>query len=166
MRVRSQTSLAVNHMRDNWKQILKLLLGTGLVLVDSNRRQKVRNRVSDFTDVARDKYEDLRDVARDRYDDAADRVERFSDAIHGRQSHMGQIGGFLVGMGVGVGLGMLFAPASGEETRQTIRDQASDWKDRVSQQAANIRERASEKASQFREQSRDIPRDDPYSRPA
>jgi len=153
-------------MRDNWKQILKLLLGTGMVLVDSDRRQRVRNRVDDLRDVARDKYEDLRDVARDKYDDAVDRVERLSDAIQGRQSHMGQIGGFLVGMGVGVGLGMLFAPASGEETRQTIRDQAGNLRDRVTQQAANIRDRASEKASQFKDQARDVAREDPYSRPA
>ena len=31
---------------------------------------------------------------------------------------------FLLGFGVGVGLGLLFAPASGEETRQTLADQA------------------------------------------
>ena len=33
---------------------------------------------------------------------------------------------FLVGLGVGVGLGLLFAPMSGEETRTNIADRASD----------------------------------------
>jgi len=33
---------------------------------------------------------------------------------------------FLLGMGIGVGLGMLFAPMSGEETRRNLSDRASD----------------------------------------
>jgi gas vesicle protein len=33
---------------------------------------------------------------------------------------------FLVGLGVGVGLGLLFAPMSGEETRVNLADRASD----------------------------------------
>lgn len=33
---------------------------------------------------------------------------------------------FLVGLGVGVGLGLLFAPMSGEETRNNLTDRAND----------------------------------------
>jgi len=33
---------------------------------------------------------------------------------------------FLVGLGIGVGLGLLFAPMSGEETRNNIADRAND----------------------------------------
>jgi len=33
---------------------------------------------------------------------------------------------FLVGLGVGVGLGLLFAPMSGEETRNNLADRAND----------------------------------------
>ena len=33
---------------------------------------------------------------------------------------------FLVGLGLGVGLGMLFAPMSGEETRNTLQERATD----------------------------------------
>lgn len=33
---------------------------------------------------------------------------------------------FLVGLGVGVGLGLLFAPMSGEETRTNLADRAND----------------------------------------
>jgi len=36
---------------------------------------------------------------------------------------------FLVGLGIGVGLGVLFAPTSGEQTRSNIRDRANDLKD-------------------------------------
>ncbi len=33
---------------------------------------------------------------------------------------------FLMGLGIGVGLGILFAPMSGEETRNNLTDRASD----------------------------------------
>ncbi len=138
-------------MRDNWKQILKLMLGAGLMLVDSDRRSKVaskvRDRVDDWTDLARDRVEDI------------------GDAVRGRSHYGAPIGGFLIGMGIGVGLGMLFAPASGEETRSNLMDQASSFKDRVVEKASNIRDRASE---QVREtvRSETSPGSQPYSRPA
>src|SRR2546430_26665 len=37
--------------------------------------------------------------------------------------------GFLIGLGMGVGLGVLFAPMSGEETRNNLVDRASDLSD-------------------------------------
>ena len=33
---------------------------------------------------------------------------------------------FLIGLGMGVGLGVLFAPRSGEETRNTLQERATD----------------------------------------
>ena len=33
---------------------------------------------------------------------------------------------FLMGLGIGVGLGVLFAPRSGEETRSNLTDRAND----------------------------------------
>jgi gas vesicle protein len=36
---------------------------------------------------------------------------------------------FLVGLGIGLGLGVLFAPMSGEETRNNIAQRASDLAD-------------------------------------
>jgi gas vesicle protein len=33
---------------------------------------------------------------------------------------------FLIGLGMGVGLGILFAPMSGEETRNNLADRAND----------------------------------------
>jgi gas vesicle protein len=34
--------------------------------------------------------------------------------------------GFLFGLGMGIGLGVLFAPMSGEETRNNLSDRAND----------------------------------------
>ena len=36
---------------------------------------------------------------------------------------------FLLGLGVGVGIGMLFAPKSGQETRDMIKNKANDSAD-------------------------------------
>lgn len=36
---------------------------------------------------------------------------------------------FLVGLGIGLGLGVLFAPMSGEETRNNLKQRASDLAD-------------------------------------
>jgi gas vesicle protein len=33
---------------------------------------------------------------------------------------------FLIGLGLGIGLGVLFAPTSGEETRNNLSDRAND----------------------------------------
>jgi chaperonin cofactor prefoldin len=147
-------------MKDNWKQFLKLLMGTGMLLVDTDRRERVSSTL-------RDRMEDLRETASDRYDEAMNRVERLADVVRGRRSYAAPVGGFLLGLGVGVGLGVLFAPASGEETRENLRDQASNLKDRVSQQAANLRGRASEKVSEIQDQVREATGSQtPYSRPA
>ncbi len=39
--------------------------------------------------------------------------------------------GFLFGLGVGVGLGILFAPMSGEETRDNIQQRVGDLTDQA-----------------------------------
>jgi hypothetical protein len=94
--------------------LTNVLLGTGLYLLDS-----MRDRLSDSVD-------DLRGRARDTYDEASDRVSRATDVIRG-EDHSGLNTGLAVLIGVGVG--MLLAPASGEETRQKIQDSISGRRD-------------------------------------
>ncbi len=48
---------------------------------------------------------------------------------------------FLIGLGVGIGLGVLFAPMSGEETRSNIRDRANDLADQARETYEQGRER-------------------------
>jgi len=48
---------------------------------------------------------------------------------------------FLIGLGVGVGLGVLFAPMSGVETRDSIRDRANDLADQAKETYEQGRDR-------------------------
>ena len=138
-------------MSDNVKQLLKLLLGAGLMFVEPGRREKavgnIKDRVDDWSDIAKDKYED-----------AVDRLDRVSDALRGRERVGSKIGTFLLGLGVGVGVGMLFAPASGEETRNTISEQASNIRNRVTEQANRVRDTVRRESSSSGEGSERMPR--------
>jgi len=50
---------------------------------------------------------------------------------------------FLLGLGVGVAIGMLFAPKSGEETRQLIKEKAGEGGEYLKQRGSEIKETAS-----------------------
>ncbi|HVN08995.1 MAG TPA: YtxH domain-containing protein [Patescibacteria group bacterium] len=49
---------------------------------------------------------------------------------------------FLVGMGIGAMLGILFAPKSGEETREFLVRRADEGRDFAQRKARELRERA------------------------
>jgi gas vesicle protein len=49
---------------------------------------------------------------------------------------------FLVGLGVGALVGVLFAPKSGEETRDYLAKKADDGRDYAQRKARELRERA------------------------
>ncbi|HYU46293.1 MAG TPA: YtxH domain-containing protein [Terriglobales bacterium] len=49
---------------------------------------------------------------------------------------------FLAGLGVGAVVGVLYAPRSGDETRDVLRSKAQEGGDRVRQQARRAREQA------------------------
>ena len=51
---------------------------------------------------------------------------------------------FLLGLGVGVGIGMLFAPKSGEETRQIIKDKAGEGSEYLKQRGVEFKQSATE----------------------
>jgi gas vesicle protein len=51
---------------------------------------------------------------------------------------------FLVGLGVGALVGILFAPKSGEETRDFLAKKADEGKDYAQKKARELRERADE----------------------
>ncbi|MBV8207340.1 MAG: YtxH domain-containing protein [Acidobacteria bacterium] len=48
---------------------------------------------------------------------------------------------FLFGLGLGCGLGILFAPMSGEQTRRNLADRANDLADTARETTDQIRDR-------------------------
>jgi gas vesicle protein len=51
---------------------------------------------------------------------------------------------FLLGLGVGVGIGMLFAPKSGQETRELLKHKAGDGADYIKNRSSEFKQTASE----------------------
>jgi len=50
---------------------------------------------------------------------------------------------FLLGLGVGVGIGMLFAPKTGQETREFIKSKAGEGSEYIKQRGTEIKDTAS-----------------------
>ena len=60
---------------------------------------------------------------------------------------------FLAGLGIGIGLGILFAPMSGEETRSNLSQRASDLADSARDVVGQGRERLRSTVSAMRGQA-------------
>ena len=58
---------------------------------------------------------------------------------------------FFLGLGIGVGLGMLFAPKSGDETRELIMNKADQGKEFIKKQTASLQDSASSLVDKGRE---------------
>jgi hypothetical protein len=101
--------------------LLDVLLGAGLDLLNS-----LRERLPDNVD-------EIKDRARETYETASDRLGRATNALRGKEDSQifGKVGALLIGAGIGVGVGLLIAPASGEETRADIADKVSDFAKKV-----------------------------------
>jgi gas vesicle protein len=66
------------------------------------------------------------------------------------ESHS-EIGYFLAGLGAGVIFGLLFAPRSGEEIREYLRERAEEGRDYLKRQAESLRESGEEIAEKGKE---------------
>ena len=63
---------------------------------------------------------------------------------------------FFLGLGIGVGIGMLFAPKSGEETRDLLLNKADEGKEYLKKQTSQLRDNASDLATDLVEKGRDV----------
>jgi gas vesicle protein len=57
---------------------------------------------------------------------------------------------FLFGLGLGIGLGVLFAPMSGEETRENLSERANELAQTARENVEQGKERAQRTISSFR----------------
>ena len=112
------------------KDWLRLAAKLGVLLTEPKVRAEIADRLKDRVD-------DVTDTVTSKYEDAVDRLESAAAALHGRSHWPSRVTGFLVGVGVGAGLGILLAPAPGSETRQAVRDKATDAKNKVVESAAS-----------------------------
>jgi hypothetical protein len=108
----------------------RLALKGGLLLLDPRVRAVISDQV-------RDRVDDVREVVRDTYDEASGRFSRASDAIRGRSVWPQRAASFLIGVGIGAGVGLLLAPSSGAETREVLRSRAMDAKERMSESVSS-----------------------------
>ncbi len=84
----------------------------------------------------------IMDQTADQVDRASDRVSEMAEdtreALYPRESHvLRNILSFAAGVGVGIGAGMLLAPASGADIRNSISDKVQDISNRVSGRGEN-----------------------------
>ncbi|MGA2355152.1 MAG: YtxH domain-containing protein [Terriglobales bacterium] len=94
---------------------------------------------SSLNDQLRDRADDVSDVVREKYETASDRFSDMSSALRGENQWVAPTLSFVGGIAVGVGLGILFAPMSGEEAREAIRGKANDVKNKVSEMTGRYR---------------------------
>src|SRR5215469_10904438 len=91
------------------KEWARLAVKVGLLLTEPRVRRGIRDQFSDRADSVSDK------LTR-KYEDAVDRLEAASNALRGRSQWPSHTVAVLMGIAVGAGIGILLAPASGEET--------------------------------------------------
>jgi gas vesicle protein len=63
---------------------------------------------------------------------------------------------FFLGLGIGVGLGILFAPKSGEETRDLLLNKADDGKEYLKKQSAVWKDQATDLATGMVDKGKEV----------
>jgi hypothetical protein len=116
-------------MRRNW---ITSALRTALYLMDvtDQASDNVRDRVSN-------RFDDARSRAGDTYDTVSERVGNAARALRGDNGNAARNAMlFAGGLGAGLALGVIFAPASGEETRRAIAERFEDLGTRAQRSSA------------------------------
>ena len=116
------------------KDWVRLGAKLSLLFTDPKVRSAIGDRLKDHVD-------NLTDTVASKYEDAADRVEAAAAAFQGKRNWPSRAAGFLLGVAIGAGLGILLAPASGAETRDAVRDKAVDMKNKAFESAAAATEK-------------------------
>lgn len=119
--------------RNTFKDWARVAAKVGVLLTEPKARAAVSDQVSEQL---KDRADYVADTIAAKYEKVADRIEAVGDALHGRSDWPMRAMGFLLGVGVGAGLGILLAPAAGSETREAIRGKVVDAKNKVVESAS------------------------------
>jgi hypothetical protein len=103
-----------NKRKKDWA---RLAMRAGLLLTDAKLWSAVQNQM-------RDRADDISDVINEKYQDASERISNAGDALRGR-SQWPSWGTFLLGVGIGTGIGYLVAPSSFERVRNAFNEKAA-----------------------------------------
>jgi hypothetical protein len=108
------TNMLRNRRTKDWA---RLAMRAGLLLTDAKLWSAIQNQM-------RDRADEMSDAINEKYRDASERFSNASDALRG-QSQWPSWGTFLIGVGIGTGIGYLVAPASFGRARTTFKDRAA-----------------------------------------
>lgn len=103
--------------RKRTKDWARLAMRAGLLLTDAKLWSAIQNQMHDRVD-------DISDALNEKYEDASDRLSNASDALRGR-NQWPSWGTFLVGVGIGTGIGLLVAPTSRDRVRSAFNERAA-----------------------------------------
>jgi hypothetical protein len=108
------TNMLRNRRTKDWA---RLAMRAGLLLTDAKLWSAVQNQM-------RDRADDMSDVINEKYEDASSRLANASEALRGR-SQWPSWGSFLLGVGIGTGIGILVAPGAVDKVRNAYNERAA-----------------------------------------
>ena len=117
------------------KDWLRLAAKVSLLFTEPKVRAAVGDRIKDSVD---DMTDSVAHTIAGKYDDAVDRLEAVADVFQGRNHWPSRLTGFLLGVGVGAGVGILLAPASGSEIRESVRHKVVGVRNKIHQSMAHM----------------------------
>ncbi|MGZ7076124.1 MAG: hypothetical protein ACXVJL_09015, partial [Candidatus Angelobacter sp.] len=106
-------NIGTRNIENTAKDWIRLAAKLSLLFTEPKVRAAIGDRIKGSVD-------DMSDTVADKYKDAVDRLEAAADAFQGKGYWPSRVAGFLLGVGVGAGLGILLAPASGSEIRESV----------------------------------------------
>jgi hypothetical protein len=106
------------------KQWARFAMKCGLLVTDPKLWASIDEQLKESAD-------NVSHILKRRYEDTRDRLDEAGGALRGESDWATPVASFLGGIAFGLGLGMLFAPLSGEETRAALRNKAADVRDKV-----------------------------------
>ncbi len=105
------TNMLRNRRTKDWA---RLAMRAGLLMTDAKLWSAIQNQM-------RDRADGLNDAINEKYEDASERLSNASDALRGR-SQWPSWGSFLLGVGIGTGIGYLVAPTSLDKVRNAFNE--------------------------------------------